>query len=260
MMPFAIHAPKPWRPWATLALATLLAGQAAVAAPHGHPGPDADAAHHQPDATPLPATPLVLDEWQPLVAQYRVTMQAKGQPARTETWTLWRDAQRIALIKATTEEVWQRDPSGIRLQRLYHNDHKLVDYTAGELRTMMIDARWLPLGTLIDEALLPQLRRSGPATTPRYSGQLQGEQIDLQWDAARRLPIRLSRRTAKGSVHFQRLAVHTQAPMRWPVPTPDRSDYDRLDAADFGDMEGDPFVRKVLAQDVRIGWRVDHDH
>lgn len=237
-----------------LLMSLTLACGTAFAAPHASHDHD----HPQPPAAEQPASPLI--DWQPLVAQYRVTMRANGQPARMETWTLWRDAQRIALIKASTEEVWQRDPSGIRLQRLYHNEHKLVDYTAGELRTMMIDARWLPLGTLIDEAVLPTLRKSGPAATPRYSGALQGEHIDLQWDATQRLPIQLTRRTAKGSVQFQRLAVHAQAPLRWPVPTPDRSDYDRVDASDFGDMENDPFVRKVMAQDVRMGWRVAHEH
>lgn len=239
-----------------LLLALTLASTAAFAAGpagHDHPGHASTAPAAEPPATPL-------TDWQPLVAQYRVTMRSTSQPARVETWTLWRDAQRIALIKASTEEVWQRDTSGIRLQRLYHNEHKLVDYTAGELRTMMIDARWLPLGTLIDETLLPQLRRSGPATTPRYSGTVQGEQITLQWDAAQRLPLQLTRTSPKGSVQFQRLAVHAQPPLRWPVPTPDRSDYDRVDAADFGDMESDPFVRKVMAQDVRMGWRVAHEH
>lgn len=244
-----------------LVIALTLATTSAFAAPHAghdHAGHSHAAPATTASATQQPAAPLI--DWQPLVAQYRVTMRTPGQPARVETWTLWRDAQRIALIKASTEEVWQRDTSGIRLQRLYHNDHKLVDYTAGELRTMMIDARWLPLGTLIDETLLPTLRKTGPAATPRYSGKLQGEQIDLQWDATQRLPIQLSRRTAKGSVQFQRLAVHAQAPIRWPAPTPDRGDYDRVDASDFGDMESDPFVRKVMAQDVRMGWRVAHEH
>lgn len=239
-----------------LVMVLTLAAATAYAAPHaGH-----DHAGHTHEAPPPAAQAFALTDWQPLVAQYRVTMRTTGQPTRVETWTLWRDTQRIALIKATTEEVWLRDASGIRLQRLYHNDHKLVDYNAGELRTMRIDARWLPLGTLIDETLLPQLRRTGPAATPRYTGTVQGEKIDLQWDATQRLPRQLTRISAKGRVQFQRLAVHAQAPMRWPAPSPDRSDYDRLDAADFGDMESDPFVRKVMAQDVRMGWRVAHEH
>ncbi|MEO8297542.1 MAG: hypothetical protein ABI574_06995 [Burkholderiales bacterium] len=250
---------------APLTLALWLGVGTAIAAPasshrHDH---EAHAAAPKVTDTDTGTATAALPDWQPLVAQYRVTLQAAGQPRRVETWTFWRDARRIALIKGSEEEVWQREPAGIRLQRLYHADHKLVDYTPGELRTLQVNARWLPLGTLIDEALLPTLRRRGTAALPHYSGRVRGEQIDLQWDPARRLPLQMTRRSAQGSVQFQRLAVQAepgQAPPQWPVPTPDRSDYDRVDAADFGDMEGDPFVRKVLAQDMRRGWRAGHSH
>lgn len=215
-------------------------------------------AHDDPPAARAPAVQSVAADWQPLAAQYRVTLRTGHGPVRNETWTLHRDARRIALIKAEQEEVWLREPSGIRLQRLFHVDHKLVDYSAGELRTLGIDAHWAALGTLFDETLLTQLKKTG---TRHYAGRLGSETIALEWDADQRLPLRLSRRSEHGSVLMERLAVVTaDAPMRWPHPSPDRSDYDRLDAADFGDMEGDPFVRKVLAQEVRIGWRTEHGH
>ncbi|WP_309624744.1 hypothetical protein [Methylibium sp.] len=38
------------------------------------------------------------------------------------------------------------------------------------------------------------------------------------------------------------------------------ADYLRIDAADFGDMEYDPIVRKAEAMDVKAGWRVAHRH
>lgn len=252
-----------------LALASLAAqahedpagASAPAASKSASTGASTHTAGDTPGNTPTSAPSAALADWAALVAQYRVTLQAGKQAPRTETWTFWRDSRRIALIKGSEEEVWLREPSGIRLQRLYHQDHKLVDYSAGELRTMQIDARWLPLGTLIDETLLQRLRKTGgKGGLQRYIGQLQGEQIELIWDSQQRLPVQLSRRSAKGSTRFERLAVHAEAPMRWPVPSADRSDYDRIDAADFGDMEYDPFVRKVLAQDVRMGWRVAHEH
>jgi hypothetical protein len=250
-----------------LALASLAAqahqdpAAAGASAPAASTSASTSASTGTATSTATSASTAALADWAPLVAQYRVTLQAGKQTPRTETWTFWRDSRRIALIKGSEEEVWLREPSGIRLQRLYHQDHKLVDYSAGELRTMQIDARWLPLGTLIDETLLQRLRKTGgKGGLQRYIGQLQGEQIELLWDSQQRLPVQLSRRSAKGSTRFERLAVHAEAPMRWPAPSADRSDYDRIDAADFGDMEYDPFVRKVLAQDVRMGWRVAHEH
>jgi hypothetical protein len=36
--------------------------------------------------------------------------------------------------------------------------------------------------------------------------------------------------------------------------------YLHIDAADFGDMDYDPVVRKAEALDTRLGWRASHKH
>lgn len=41
---------------------------------------------------------------------------------------------------------------------------------------------------------------------------------------------------------------------------PKADDYERLDAADLGDMDYDAFARKAEAYDVRLGWRQPHEH
>jgi hypothetical protein len=50
------------------------------------------------------------------------------------------------------------------------------------------------------------------------------------------------------------------APGDWPVAGRRSADYLRLDAADFGDMDKDPVVRKSEALDIRLGWRTAHHH
>ena len=44
------------------------------------------------------------------------------------------------------------------------------------------------------------------------------------------------------------------------MPGARSADYLRIDAADFGDMEYDPVVRKAEAIDIRAGWRSAHAH
>ncbi len=44
----------------------------------------------------------------------------------------------------------------------------------------------------------------------------------------------------------------------WLVGAAGAQGYARIDAADFGDMEYDPVVRKAEALDVRAGWRQAH--
>jgi hypothetical protein len=41
---------------------------------------------------------------------------------------------------------------------------------------------------------------------------------------------------------------------------PDATNYERLDAADLGDMDHDAFARKAEAYDVKLGWRQTHEH
>jgi len=38
------------------------------------------------------------------------------------------------------------------------------------------------------------------------------------------------------------------------------ANYWHQDAADFGDMDYDPVVRKSEALDMRLGWRASHKH
>jgi hypothetical protein len=193
------------------------------------------------------------DDLMPLAAQYRATWQGTRRPARGEVWTFYRENRRIALLKPQEQEIWLRDRSGVRLQRLFDSERTLVDYSAGELRTLRIEAEWPALATLFDERLMAQLRRQ---QGDRWSGRLGVEQLTLQWDPQRRLPVMLSRRGPHGTLTLTRLAVAAGTPPpHWPLPTPDRDDYDRIDAADFGDRADDPFVRRLLAREVRLGWR-----
>jgi hypothetical protein len=46
----------------------------------------------------------------------------------------------------------------------------------------------------------------------------------------------------------------------WPEIGVKSAHYLHLDAADFGDMDYDPVVRKSEALDMRLGWRASHKH
>lgn len=188
----------------------------------------------------------------PLAARYRATLASAHGPERIETWTFHRDARRIALLKPTEDEVWLRDASGVRLQRLFHPERRLVDYSAGELRTLRVDARWTALATLFDEALLARLTPLGDG---RYAGRLGDENLTVQWDGEHRLPRSLERHGGQGRLRLEQLAVRAPTAPDWPQPTPDRPDYERLDAADFGDLPHDAFVQRLLAREARLGWR-----
>ena len=76
--------------------------------------------------------------------------------------------------------------------------------------------------------------------------------------AGARLPVRLVRHSPTGQVLFERTALHRIAPADWPVAGAGTGNFQRLDAADFGDMQDNPVVQKAQAFDQRAGWRRAH--
>ena len=200
----------------------------------------------------------------PLAARFRVTWTARGQPAQVQQWQLQRSATEISWIKGGgREDIWRLDPSGIRLERVLRRDRHLIDYSAGELRTLGVQIDWQALGSLFDPADLARLRCLHCAKAgawPHYRGDLDGEQVDLRWDPVARLPVQLLRRSKAGQVLYQRLALSAAAPADWPRAGADSADFQRLDAADFGDMEYNPVVRQEQARDALAGWRQPQPH
>ncbi|HEX6364219.1 MAG TPA: hypothetical protein VFZ93_14780 [Albitalea sp.] len=198
-----------------------------------------------------------------LAARYRVSLvapDASGRPVvRTQDWTLWRAPDRIAWAKGgRTEDLWRRDARGnVRLERVFRSERRVVHYAAGQLRAMGVEADWSALGTPLDARDLATLERvAQDGARARYRGVLRGERVELTWDERLALPVALRRAEASGrEVRFELVESHVQPPADWPRPGADTADYARLDAADFGDLAHDEFVRQVEARDARAGWR-----
>jgi hypothetical protein len=205
-----------------------------------------------------------------LNAQFKVFFKPpaanKTAAASVQTWTLSRRADRITFIKGAIEEIWTRDAhGGIGLSRIFRSDKAIVDYSPGELKTLGMQPRWETLGTLFDEAAIRMLMPRGVSTVAgrevyRFTGKLGAEQVDLAWDAKARLPVRLLRNGPTGRVSFELQATHEVAPSTWPIAGAGSDSFERIDAADFGDMESNPMVRKAYAYDVGLGWRTAHSH
>lgn len=214
-----------------------------------------------PAAGPAPGTSRV-SAAPDLAARFRVTWTPRGHPAQAQQWQLQRSAAEISWIKgAGREDIWRRDVSGIRLERVLRRDRHRIDYSAGELRTLGVQVDWRALGSLLTDADLARLHRlpdAQPGAWPHYRGVLDGEQVDLRWDPAAQLPVQLLRRGKAGQVLYQRLALLATAPAHWPRAGAGTDDFQRLDAADFGDMEYNPVVRRAQARDERAGWRNTH--
>jgi hypothetical protein len=212
----------------------------------------------------------------PLAARYVVTVdrasnpQPRSQPT-LHTWYFYRDAEQVALLKGNVDEVWSRDvQQRVRFMRVFHDDARVVDYSTGELLTLHVNADWTALSSFVDPSELAQLKRvsvqgQGRDTRWRLTGWLrQGSMqahVTVDWLPALQLPKRLVRQIKDGTTVRMTLVETSAQPLpSWPLVGARASNYLHLDAADFGDMDYDPVVRKSEALDARLGWRASHQH
>lgn len=208
---------------------------------------------------------------QPVVARYRVThtdrVTRTGPQVKRLEWLFVRDNDTVALIKGRVEDIWRRAADGcISFERVLHDDQRVIDYSCGELRSLGVTPSWAALSTFVDENEIAAMKRlgstgTGDARRIRYAAATPNQARAASWSPALNLPTLLTRRIGRhAELRFELVEWHAQAPAGWPAPAMRAADYLRIDAADFGDMEYDPIVRKAEALDVKAGWRVAHRH
>lgn len=198
----------------------------------------------------------------PAAARYQETRGDGDGHAHGHTgeWVFIRNGAQVELGRGGYVELWERDERGeISWQRVFHDEHKLISYTPGELRTEQRAPSWEVLNSIIDARLLGSLRRVGATrylghAATRYRGDVGGERIEVLWLDAEKLPAAVSRRDKTHSYQL-RLRELRAAPLPgWPRADLARAaDYEFIDGSDLGDREYDPFVRKVLAMDEAHG-------
>ena len=208
----------------------------------------------------------------PLAARYTVTIDRRAsghsiEKPKSHTWYFYRDAQRIALLKGGVDEVWFRDAQQrISFERVFHDDERVVDYSTGELATLNVKVDWAALSRFVDPSELAQLKLvskqgQGQDTRLRLRGDVGRERVTVDWLPAHQLPSRLTRQVqGGGSVQMVLVTSAQIPPPTWPQLGVKSAHYLHIDAADFGDMDYDPVVRKAEALDTRLGWRASHKH
>lgn len=194
-----------------------------------------------------------------VAAVYRVTWQPWGGPARLALWRLTRRHDEIGWIKADgLEEIWRRQRDGIAHERVLRAQRHVVAYAPGDLRALGVEPDWDELGTLFARR---DLARLAPAATDHHQlvGRLDGERLQLRWDAAAQLPRELLQRGLHGRVRWERLALLRLEPggrqPDWQPAGAATGGFERLDAAALGDLASDPVARAGHVRDLRWGWR-----
>lgn len=173
-------------------------------------------------------------------------------------WFLWRTAEVIETtdLSSGQSNIWERQGSGnYSFRRIFHRDLRIIEYTPGEIRTRNAQPNWAKLASVVSPQLLGSLKPSQPTTkfgqkAMRYRGNINGQMIDLCWLEESQLPAQLKIVGRQHRMELSLKEIVTEAPKSWPQATDERiAHYNKIDAADLGDMEYDPFVVRVMQLD-----------
>jgi len=132
--------------------------------------------------------------------------------------------------------------------RVFPGDKTSVEYTEGQLRALGSHRSWQQLGSLLpSHPAKLGLKWLGAGTlqgrkTQRFEGTLHGDRVLVHWLESEQLPAQLTVTSARGerTITLQKLVLGPAAP----APDAESKRYRRIDAADLGDLEHDPFVKR----------------
>lgn len=209
---------------------------------------------HEPQQAPSAATPAAAaSSMPPLAARYQ--FQAGKH---NSDWYLIRDANRIVIYDAANGQakLWEKDARGeIEFSRIFTADRRLVEYAPGEIKARGPLPDWNALASIVSPRELAGLRKTGERTVlgrnaAVLTGNTAGGKLQVWWLARERLPAMVQHGQGDKAVRLVLRELRPQPAREWNWAAPETlASYARLDAADLGDMEYDPFVRKVLHLD-----------
>ena len=182
----------------------------------------------------------------PLTATFETV--TKGRAAR-QRWTLARDAGRVAYTFGDAAErrfdLWLRRTAELRLVRVFPREKTAVEYTEGQLRALGTARSWQQLGSLLPaHPAKLGLNYVGAGTlfqqrkTQRFEGELNGDHVVVHWLESEQLPAQLT--VKQRTITLQKLVLGRPEL----APETETKRYRRIDAADLGDLEHDPFVKR----------------
>lgn len=200
----------------------------------------------------LSQSPIPEPQWQGPLPDIAAEFQTESS-AETKTWRIWRKSHEIIRenLATDTADHWYQDGNTLIQKTYYHHDRRGMEFQQADLQMLNKQPQWQALALVFDPALLQQLKlidsgwREG-VPFQRYEGKLQNSRwvLDVRTDLM--LPVRIHHETPHTHETITLVAAYPLAQAPWhPVST---RDYNVIDFADIGDMESDPFVKKIEAQ------------
>jgi hypothetical protein len=156
-------------------------------------------------------------------------------------------------------EIWTRDHRGdVEYTRVFMEDKKLVEYTTGELKTQNKLPDWNQLSSIFDPKVIESLKISGEKMhfgekVLVLEGKINNVQTTIWWIPKLKIPSYVLEKQGNVDTSMTLKEIYNQTPITWKwLDTAAYDSFSRIDASDIGDMESDPFVKKLLEIDGHV--------
>ena len=188
--------------------------------------------------------------------EMKVTSHAKTKASSNNAWFFWRKPDMIQTQDADGDhgEIWERTANGsIQYRKLYHADKTAVEYMPADMPTNNMSFDWFKLSGMLSQQELDTLKLVKKTQVLGRSaelrkGKVNGQALEVLWLPDEGVPASIIRKDKTGSMELRLVEITPlSAAHRKPVDIEEIANYRHIDAADFGDMENDPFVKKVMA-------------
>ena len=176
-------------------------------------------------------------------------------PSNT-AWFFWRKPGMIQTLDAAGDygEIWERTANGsIQYRKLYPADKTAIEYMPADMPANNLSFDWVKLSRMLSQqeldalTLIKKTHFLGFRADLR-KGKTDGQTIEVLWLPDENLPASIIRNDKTGSVELRLVEFEPlSASHRKPLDIEEIANYRHIDAADFGDMETDPFVKKLMA-------------
>lgn len=151
-------------------------------------------------------------------------------------------------------ELWEQTANGsIQYRKLYPGDKTAVEYMPADNPANNMSFDWFKLSAMLSQQELASLKPVKKIQVLDHSAELRkgktnAQSIEVLWLPDENLPAKIVRKDNTDTVELRLVEItKLSAANRKPVDVEEINNYRQIDAADFGDMENDPFVKKLMA-------------
>lgn len=178
--------------------------------------------------------------------------------SQKQDWFMDRKKNAISTYNGVNQqgELWTRNQDGeIEHTRLFMKDKKLVEYTSGELKTMNIFPNWSQLASIFSPKDMARLKITGEKIefgkkVIVLEGEINKVKTLVWWIPELQIPAYVLQKQGNIDSSMLLKEIFTQTPSEWKWANQATLDtFSKIDASDIGDMENDPFVKKLLEMD-----------